>query len=243
MNIKTELINKLQKCGFKKPSNIQEIVCKISRKQNVLSQSQNGSGKTLSFLVPILNDLEYGKSNAIGDVIAPQFIILADTRALIMQIKGIINLIDSKVKVGFLYSGHYNLEPCDILILTVEQLKKAYQKKDINFNNLKRFIIDEFDKTLEPDSSRSFIPQFILKVLNNKVLFIFTSATIPDYTKLIIDKLSSKINFINIEIKKEELTLKNVNQMFIHLLKSDESNKYYCIEKILKKVNFFDSGA
>ena len=57
-NIKTELISVLEKLGYTNLTKIQEIVIpKALKGENIIAKSETGSGKTHSFLVPIINNV------------------------------------------------------------------------------------------------------------------------------------------------------------------------------------------
>ena len=75
-----ELISTLQKQGIKEPTPIQEQSIPIVFKGNdIIAKAQTGTGKTLAFLLPILQRIH-------TDVHQEQVLIIAPTRELIKQI-------------------------------------------------------------------------------------------------------------------------------------------------------------
>ena len=81
------LEDRLLEMNYKGPSKIQENVIPYSFSKSIFAQSKNGSGKTLSFLVPaILHTVSSQPYLSPSKALMPQVIILADTRALIMQL-------------------------------------------------------------------------------------------------------------------------------------------------------------
>jgi len=59
LNIPEDLYEQLVKLGFKNPSRIQALVIKTTRNNpGVVAQSQNGSGKTLAFMIPALMSID-----------------------------------------------------------------------------------------------------------------------------------------------------------------------------------------
>ena len=60
LNLREDLISALNSLGYVNPTEIQSIVIpKALRGENVIVQSATGTGKTHSFLIPILNSLEF----------------------------------------------------------------------------------------------------------------------------------------------------------------------------------------
>eukprot|EP00331_Platyophrya_macrostoma_P001846 CAMPEP_0176424136 /NCGR_PEP_ID=MMETSP0127-20121128/10673_1 /TAXON_ID=938130 /ORGANISM="Platyophrya macrostoma, Strain WH" /LENGTH=479 /DNA_ID=CAMNT_0017805167 /DNA_START=28 /DNA_END=1467 /DNA_ORIENTATION=- len=120
LKINTELRDLLIQKGFTKPSRIQSsVISRIKEKPEIIlrAQSQNGSGKTLSFLVSMLETIDETKSTAptiksgptgVSATFSPQAVILSNTRELANQILKVLNNIitypDGKV--------YKNLRPC-----------------------------------------------------------------------------------------------------------------------------------
>jgi superfamily II DNA/RNA helicase len=88
MSLPTFLAQRLQQAGITSPTPIQQAAIRPALEgRDVLAQAKTGSGKTLAFLLPMIeralrpeaSRLEHGKS--------PQFLILAPTRELALQIE------------------------------------------------------------------------------------------------------------------------------------------------------------
>ncbi|KAK9856421.1 hypothetical protein WJX84_004394, partial [Apatococcus fuscideae] len=76
-----------EKLGFRFPTEIQRrAAAPIVGGQDVLVQSQTGSGKTLSFVMPLLARLQYPPAVYPEDLKGPQAVIVAPTRELGVQI-------------------------------------------------------------------------------------------------------------------------------------------------------------
>ena len=103
LGISTELKDLLIQKGFTKPSRIQSsVISKIKEKPEVVlrAQSQNGSGKTLSFLVSSLETIDETKSTkpsiksgpmGVTATFSPQAVILSNTRELANQIAKVLH--------------------------------------------------------------------------------------------------------------------------------------------------------
>ena len=67
--------------GFNKPTPVQEqVIPEVLRKQDLIVQSQTGSGKTAAFAIPICQEV-------IWDENKPQGLVLTPTRELAIQVK------------------------------------------------------------------------------------------------------------------------------------------------------------
>lgn len=234
------LADRLIQLGFKSPSKIQELVIPASFKSSVFAQSKNGSGKTLSFLVPAIlfaNPQEEDINSA--GVLCPQVVILADTRALITQIEKLATKLSTcshGLKIGFSFSGVAEGESNDtghIFITTVKRISNLLNKKKIDLTNLKLIILDEADQVMQGDSQDKFIPKLFLKILPLEMRTILTSATVTPMTSMLVDKTDQFKHFKRIEVKKEELTLQNVQQYFI---RCSEQDRTQVLDMILDKL-------
>ena len=59
-----EIINNLEKMGFKKPTDIQyKSIPAIMNSEDLLAIAQTGTGKTAAFAIPIINDIQKKKRN------------------------------------------------------------------------------------------------------------------------------------------------------------------------------------
>lgn len=91
-----ELIQALQKQGIKEPTPIQEQAIPVVFKGNdVIAKAQTGTGKTLAFLLPILQRVH-------TDVHQEQVLIIAPTRELVKQISDEAKEIGSILNVDIL---------------------------------------------------------------------------------------------------------------------------------------------
>ena len=70
-NLKKDVVNCLNQLNYITPTSVQEVVIpKALKGESVVVQSETGTGKTHSFLIPIINNVEYnGKIQAL--VISP----------------------------------------------------------------------------------------------------------------------------------------------------------------------------
>ncbi|MCC6413426.1 MAG: DEAD/DEAH box helicase, partial [Saprospiraceae bacterium] len=151
---------------------------------NTVLLAPTGSGKTLSFLLPVLNLLQ-------EDVAGVQCLLLSPTRELAIQIERVWQQMGTGYKVNTCYGGHAmsletkNLsQPPALLIGTPGRILEHLTRKTFDAASVKMLVLDEFDKSL----SLGFHEQMadIIKMLNSVEKRILASATnkptIPPFT-------------------------------------------------------------
>jgi ATP-independent RNA helicase DbpA len=140
----------LNNLGFSALNSMQEETLKISREEdNLLILSPTGSGKTVAFLLPLVENLE-----AKADFI--QGLIIVPSRELGLQIAQVFKSMKTNYKVTVVYGGHEMrvernnlMNPPALLIGTPGRLLDHIQKGNVDLSGVKALVLDEFDKSLE----------------------------------------------------------------------------------------------
>ena len=141
--------NLLQNLGIERLLPMQEECIKqFEKKGDFVLYSPTGSGKTLGFLLPIIQKLD-----SENDI---QALIITPTRELGLQIEQVFKACKSGFKVSCFYGGHpireelRSLESTpEVLIGTPGRLLDHLQRGSIRLNRLNTIVLDEFDKSLE----------------------------------------------------------------------------------------------
>jgi ATP-dependent RNA helicase DbpA len=156
----------------------------IENEAEVLLLAPTGSGKTLGFLLPILNELQAGKAGV-------QCLVLAPSRELALQIEQVWKKMATGFKVNTCYGGHdlqvemQNLsQPPALLIGTPGRILDHIYRGSFRLHDIKILVLDEFDKSLDlgfHDVMASIIER--LTQLEKRVLVSATSnIEIPEFT-------------------------------------------------------------
>ena len=137
-NLKINALNEMQNAALA-----------AAKKGDVILLSPTGSGKTLGFLLPLLNLLD----NKIATV---QALILVPSRELALQIEQVFKAMGTGFKVNCCYGGHpvkierNNLsQPPAVLIGTPGRLAHHLRRGSFSTATITTLILDEFDKALE----------------------------------------------------------------------------------------------
>lgn len=172
LGIPDNLIKTLESQGISQPFPIQEqgIPAVLSRK-DVLGIAETGSGKTVSYVLPILLHLQ--KQNLVNNRSA-DVLVLVPTRELAVQVqsvfKSFVPALSTPLKSMAVYGGvsinpqMKNLNGVNILIATPGRLLELIENNAIGLSKITTLVLDEADKMLnlgfkdEMDRIFKFLP-------------------------------------------------------------------------------------
>lgn len=194
--ISPSLVKALKREGIENPTPIQEESYPvISSGRDVVGISQTGTGKTIAFMLPLLNWIP--KSNETH----PRILVLAPTRELVVQLVEETEKLCAwlSLKIIGVYGGT-NMNPqkaaleggADIVIATPGRLYDLLLCQALKPKNIKKLVIDEVDVMLD----LGFRPQLqnIMDLLPEKRQNVLFSATMTDEVKeLMTDFFKSPI--------------------------------------------------
>ena len=232
LGLSKNLLSCLNFLGYKEPTPIQTKSIPLALMgRDILGCAQTGTGKTASFVFPIIDILNSQK----GKARMPRALILSPTRELADQISEYFKKLYSyhKLSVSLLIGGTPLNEQdkelnkgVDILIATPGRLIDHINRGNILFNDLKILVIDEADRMLD----MGFIPD--IELISDKIPKIrqtlFFSATL---SKEIL-KIGKKfvINPKLVEVSPPSSTSVSIDQSIV---KCKSSIKLSVLEKVL----------
>ncbi|PTX42150.1 superfamily II DNA/RNA helicase [Christiangramia gaetbulicola] len=197
-NIKSEreILNKLNISSLNPMQ--KEAAEAISSSENTILLSPTGTGKTLAFLLPLLEELDAELPNV-------QAMILVPSRELAIQIEQVLREMGTGFKANAVYGGRSSAKdkielkhaPA-ILIGTPGRLADHLRRETFSSEDIKTIVLDEFDKSLEIGFKEEMSEIFDL--LPNIEKRILTSATqnveIPRFVGM---RDARKINYLTEE--------------------------------------------
>lgn len=215
MGLRPELLRGIYSYGFEKPSAIQQkaIVPTISGR-DIIAQAQSGTGKTATFAIGTLQQMDFSKA-------VVQALILAPTRELATQIQKVVDALGDHLQarayaciggnsirddVTYLQNGVH------VVVGTPGRVLDLVQRGALNPSDIKVFILDEADEML----SRGFKDQIydVFQVLPPNVQVGLFSATMPQEALEITQKFMN--NPLRILVRQEEVTLEGIRQFYIN---------------------------
>ena len=147
----------------------------IKKKSDVVLLSPTGTGKTLAFLLPLIETLDENCEEI-------QILILVPSRELAQQIEQVARQMGSGFKVNAVYGGRSGaLDKIDlkhrpaILIGTPGRVADRIRRDNLSLQHIHTLVLDEFDKSLEIGFEKEMTE--IIETLPNVKQRILTSAT------------------------------------------------------------------
>jgi len=191
--------------------------------QDVILLSSTGSGKTLGFMLPVLELMDATKATT-------QALIIVPSRELALQIEQVIKSMGTGYKVTCCYGGHLReteennlLQAPAIIIGTPGRLADHIRRGNIQVNSIETLVLDEFDKSIELGFQDEM--SLIIDSLRSIQKRILTSATDAVETPSFIGlKDSIKLNFLSDEIPEA---------LAIQLLRSDDRDKLNTLFRLI----------
>lgn len=235
LGISDKFTSVLNKSGIVSPTPIQqEAIPIIINGSDIIAEAQTGTGKTLSFLLPIFQNI-----NPSLDV--TQALILTPTRELAIQISDEANKLslNSDINILAAYGGKdigsqlkKLKKSIHIIIATPGRLIDHIQRKSIDLSNLKIFVLDEADQMLLMGFKNEV--ESIMKYTPKKHQTLCFSATIDSSVKKLAYRYMNSPQAIS--IKKESITLSNINQ---EVVETTDRWKQASLFKVLDEDNPF----
>lgn len=239
-NLSLELKKALEKNSYKEATPIQkEVIPLIKSKHDILAQAQTGSGKTASFVIPILELLKEEKSAKKAKI---KVLVLAPTRELTLQItetfSNMSQFFEKKPSIVSVIGGESIGDQllkiqkgCDIVVATSGRLLDIIDKKQMDLSNLQYFVLDEADKMLDLGFAQEL--DTILEIIPKNRQNLLFSAT---YSKKVID-IASKITTTATKVKIESKTthVENIEQRAIFV---NKENRNALLKYLIKQYKF-----
>jgi len=220
MGLREELLRGIYAYGFERPSAIQQkAILPTIRGKDIIAQAQSGTGKTATFAIGALQQIDFSNRTC-------QALILAPTRELATQIQKVVIALGDYLGVkahacigGTRIRDDLQLltEGVHVIVGTPGRVLDLLSRGYLDANNIKLFILDEADEML----SRGFKDQIydVFQNLPSEVQVGLFSATMPP------EALDITTNFmtspLKILVKQEEVTLEGIRQFYINCEKED----------------------
>jgi len=230
--ISPSLKEQLAHAGFVKPTPVQAAAIPPGVEgKDVLATAQTGTGKTLAFLIPILERLQ--RENTCG-VAA---LVLVPTRELAMQVAVQHDALRGKLPVAALIVGglpeYQQLEALRrgsrVVVATPGRLEDFLDRQLIQFTNLRTLVLDEADRMLDM-GFRPAIRRIVAALPKERQTMCFSATMEGDTARLVKDytKNPERLTFgstlkpsENVRLQALEVAAEGKSQALRQLLKSE----------------------
>lgn len=211
-NLTKPLQNALEDLGFEHATTIQEKTFSIiGSGRDLCAIAQTGTGKTMAYLLPYLQNYKYQKDKKTN------LLILVPTRELVVQVLEMAKSLSKYMNIATvgIYGGaniKINMAEiaagCDILVATPGRLIDLLSNGTLKPKTIKKIVIDEFDEMLDL-GFRAQINQILEKVSERNQFLLFSATFTEEAEKFV------SVNFknpIRIEAAPVGTPLENIEQ-------------------------------
>ncbi len=224
LGLSDRVLKAVDEAGYQDPTPIQaQAIPPALRGRDVLGIAQTGTGKTASFVLPMIDRLERGRARAR----MPRSLILAPTRELAAQVADAFQTYGKQHKLtmalligGVSFADQERLldRGVDVLIATPGRLIDHFERGKLVLTGVEILVIDEADRMLD----MGFIPDVerIVGLLPFTRQTLFFSATMPpEITRLTQAFLQ---NPERVEVARQATTAETVKQHLLYVHKDDK---------------------
>ncbi len=231
LGIKKEFVDSLKKVGIQIPTPIQDMSIEaILEQKDIIAEAPTGTGKTLAFLLPMMNFMLPNNIGIQGLVISP-------TRELAIQIAEEAQKINcNKINILTVYGGkEYSKQlkeakgSVDLIIATPGRLVDFINKGLVKLDTLKTLVLDEVDQILLMGFQKEV--EVILNKSNKKRQTLCYSATLNTQVKKIAYKITKDPVVVQVEDKKKNDKMKK------YLVETTDRWKIDALATILNRTN------
>lgn len=239
LGISDILIEALKKQGISMPTDVQAKTCKhIIDNRDMVISSSTGTGKTLSYLLPIINGLDYTSKSI-------QALILVPTQELAIQVCKQADLLFTNAGVTasaqfLIGEGNINrqidaLKTKPVIVAgTPARVAQLIQMKKLRVHDVKTLVLDEADKLMDKTYIESVLT--IRKSLMKRTQVLLFSASIDKKTLKTSNDLTFKAIHMNVtsDTSQETLIPKTIKHIFVV---TDRRERIETLRKLAKAID------
>ena len=227
LGLSAKVIDAVTAAGYTKPTDIQaQAIPHVLEKKDIIGIAQTGTGKTASFVLPMLTLLEAGRARAR----MPRTLILEPTRELAAQVAENFEKYGKNHRLSMaLLIGGVSFEDqnrkldrgVDVLIATPGRMLDQFERGRILLTGVEILVIDEADRMLD----MGFIPDIerICGLLPARRQTLFFSATMPPE----IERLTKRFlrDPVKIEVARQNSTAETIDQNLVRVSNTPEDKR------------------
>lgn len=240
-----ELVEALHSMDISHPTTVQQdCIPKILKGHNVLCAAETGSGKTLSYLLPVVHRLQADQACHMhhGDAHALRTLVLVPSRELAEQVAVVSRTLCAPF--GFLtrtlgggrgvghIKGVFRKEQPDVLVSTPGALVKALRRRCLDLSQLRFFVVDEADTMFDP-SFADLLDEILHYVnisrnpretrgLGRKAQLLVVGATFPGGVGDVLSRVTDLGSMLVVKSKMLHFLMPHVKQTFLKVKGADK---------------------
>lgn len=221
-----------EKAGFGALTAVQSATIPLLLdEKDVAAESPTGTGKTLAYLLPVLNKIDTTMQNT-------QAVILASSQELVMQILGEIQKWGegSGIKSASLIGGANINRQLDklkksphIIVGTPGRTNELIKQKKLKMHKVRIIVLDEGDQLLTPEHTET-VKSIVKSTLADQRQLVLFSATLPETVEKAISRLANDPEIIKVK-KDDTFDAAKVEHIYF---RSEQRDKIKILEKIAR---------
>lgn len=231
LGISKEMEQLLQKNGLTEPTPVQEkAIPHVLADRDVIAQAHTGTGKTLAFVLPILEKLNAQSSDVQGLIITP-------TRELAIQITAEVRKYteNTGARVLAVYGGqdveaqiHKLQGSAHIVVATPGRLLDHLRRGTIDLMRLRTLVLDEADQMLH----MGFLPEVeeIIRQTTSQRQTLLFSATIPNSVRKLAGQYMD--NPTDVRVMSQQATVPETEQ---YVVETTDRGKLTALVQMIKQ--------
>eukprot|EP00112_Aurelia_sp_Birch-Aquarium-sp1_P015857 Seg3545.2 transcript_id=Seg3545.2/GoldUCD/mRNA.D3Y31 product="DEAD-box ATP-dependent RNA helicase 39" protein_id=Seg3545.2/GoldUCD/D3Y31 len=240
-NLRNDVIQGLESLQISQPTVIQmKAIPAILKGKDVLCAAQTGTGKTLAYLIPIINKFKSDEENGVLTRFRrPQICIVSPYRELAVQILHVVKSMSYHAPMRSLgcIGGekdrimHRGLKenPIDVIVGTPGTILDMVQRGKILFTDLRYLVFDEADTMF--DSSFKAMTKTFFSIMKNKetrsenkvtARYVLAAATLPQQG--VLNAIKAQIPKIDVVTATLHHVLPHVTHKFIKTSQPEKPN-------------------
>jgi ATP-dependent RNA helicase RhlE len=248
LGLSPSLQKALAEQNYTQPYPIQlEAIPAILERKDVLGIAQTGSGKTASYVLPILMNLQANTKAKNRHV---NVLVVVPTRELAEQVKNVFqlfaNALPQKIKSLAVYGGvsinpqMMALQGVNILIATPGRLLELTKSNAVHLSDIETLVLDEADKMLNLGFQEEM--NEIFSLLPKKRQNLLFSATLSDDVNVIHQLILNNPTVIKIEVESDNIDLISQLGYFVSEEKKGPLLRYLIKQNGMQQVLVFTSS-
>lgn len=231
LQVTDDIIERLASHDITEPTPVQaQAIPVINEKKSVVFQSETGTGKTLAYLLPLVQKIR-AEENPKKEV---RLIILAPTYELASQIKMQVPLF-SDAKTALLIGGapikrqiELLKEKPEIVIGGPARLLELFHLKKLKLDGVTAIVLDEADRLLSPELRDESVE--MISLLKKDVQLIACSATITKSTEKILSDAKKGEKIETLFLPPEDVLRKRITHIALF---AEQRDKIETLRKLL----------
>ncbi|EAN92280.1 putative ATP-dependent DEAD/H RNA helicase [Trypanosoma cruzi] len=223
--------------GFERPSPVQEEAIPVALQgKDVLARAKNGTGKTASFVIPVLEKVDTREPHIQALLMVPTRELALQTAQVTKELGKHISGLEVMVTTGgtTLRDDILRLQnPVHVLVATPGRVVDLASKRTAKLDRCRIIVLDEADKLLSQEFTELIEDLYTYLPADRQSLLF--SATFPVTVKDFADRYLRNPYEINLM---EELTLRGVTQYYVFV---EERQKIHCLNTLFNRLQINQS--